>query len=308
MFYSIAFPLAKFTLANSIASNSSNLIKRTADKADIFSVSEISSEVFSDAEDAMGKSGISKDKAAANKEKAESKTERLLFGNEKTSAMSRKESALKREKKASDLNKISKEKQEKKKIIEKSKELIKQNNEFIKSISSDFKAINEEKDILNTKTASAIKENKYKADSSNIYKDRDAKPVKKVLIGTRNASAEEDENKREVPYPHAKGPSPVLITTSEKAQAPTSIKKLSDMLFKPTVVTKAEMMTKEEAASLIENHNRIKSSVLEISKILEQNLEILEKFKEATALDGSEPEKPKELLKYKVIEVTQRKK
>lgn len=92
----------------------------------------------------------------------------------------------------------------------------------------------------------------------------------------------------------------------------TSMKKLSDLFFKSSMMTKNEILTKEDSAALIDSNNKIKSIMGQLQKLFDTNSTILNKFLDG-GKDGMEPQteekdKPKDVLKYQVIEVTEKQK
>lgn len=101
------------------------------------------------------------------------------------------------------------------------------------------------------------------------------------------------------------------ITEKEAEKQPLNpIKKLSDLLFKSSIVTKSEILTKEDAAILIENNDKIKNIALQLQKIFDSNENILNKFivGNKNGVETPVEEKPKDFLKYRVIEITEKKK
>ncbi|KAI5180828.1 hypothetical protein PAEPH01_2762, partial [Pancytospora epiphaga] len=89
------------------------------------------------------------------------------------------------------------------------------------------------------------------------------------------------------------------------------IKKLTDLLFKSSVVTKNDMLTSKESATLLENNVKIKNMMTQLQKIYEMNEGILKRFinnQEEQPLPYHSIEKPKDVMKYQVIEVTEKNK
>ena len=110
------------------------------------------------------------------------------------------------------------------------------------------------------------------------------------------------KGKAAAPRKAAAAADPAVPPSSE-----SKIKALSNILFKSSIVTKSDTLVKEDAATLIENNNKLKALASQIPILLEQNNNIYKKFIESK--DGLEPAegKPKreDVMKYHVIEVTE---
>lgn len=171
-------------------------------------------------------------------------------------------------------------------IIEASKELLKKNNEFIETVEKKLNNI----DQLKSESIKEKKIEKTKPENKNEGQERSTLP--------------DVESKSTYPFTHI--PSPFI----EKQSTQNSpIKKISDLLFKSTIVTKNEILNKDDSAVLIENNNKIKSIIGQLQKILDTSIAILNKFREDKDTQDLSPqkEKPKDVMKYQVIEVTENK-
>lgn len=116
--------------------------------------------------------------------------------------------------------------------------------------------------------------------------------------GTDRASSQQPDI-----YPLSAGPLP--------ASNGGPIKKLTDLFFKSAIVTKNEILSKENSAALIESSNKIRSIIQQLQKIYDTQIGILKMFldgKENPGIPYEENEKPKDVMKYQVIEVTEKKK
>lgn len=179
----------------------------------------------------------------------------------------------------------SKPNKKQKDFIAASKELLKKNNEFIESIE---KNLNSEKKL------------KDSIESKKIKKD----PIENhTNIKKQPAPTNESESKK----PHNFSPPSPILERSILKNNP--IRKISDLLFKSTIVTKSDILSKEDAAVMIDNNNKIKSIIGQLQKIQDSNTALLKKFQENTTAEDNSvtKDKPKDLIKYQVIEVTDNK-
>lgn len=180
----------------------------------------------------------------------------------------------------------SKSNKKQKDFIAASKELLKKNNEFIESIE---KNLNSEKKLVDS-----IDSKKVKHEPAEIHSNIKQPPV----------SANDSENKK---FNNFAPPLPIAERSILKNDSP--MRKISDILFKSTIVTKSDILTKEDAATMIENNNKIKSIIGQLQKIQDSNLTLLKKFQENSMIEENTlpKDKPKDLIKYQVIEVTDNK-
>lgn len=177
-------------------------------------------------------------------------------------------------------------------IIKNSKELIKKNTELIKNM---------EDNLRQSKTENVPGSPEEGAEMP----DGDKKTAK-----AETAGAADTEQKTNSPSKQD------AATSADKSVLPvhkdekSSMQKLSDLFFRPSIRTKSEILSKEDAAVLVDNSNKIKSILGQLQKVYEATSLILAKFIDEKP-DGLEPtfstdaQKPKEVMKYQVIEVTE---
>ncbi|OQS55492.1 hypothetical protein EHP00_1870 [Ecytonucleospora hepatopenaei] len=140
--------------------------------------------------------------------------------------------------------------------------------------------------------------------------DKDGKKNKSI-----NSKEKENASKKDKEDDGEK----IIIVKETKNEKPTEQKEngenkpvekekegnLSDIMFAPTTKTKEEILRKKDSLKLIENQIKFKKIVNQMNVMIEENNEILEKFKENTPLDKEKKEdEARDITKYKVIELT----
>lgn len=105
--------------------------------------------------------------------------------------------------------------------------------------------------------------------------------------------------------------STVATSSNKPPTMPESpVRKLTDIFFKSAVATKQGILTSADAEILFENINKLKSLKAQLERIYESEMSILNKFvvgKDPQTSGFNEQEKPKDVMKYQVIEVTDKK-
>lgn len=236
-------------------------------------------------------------------------------------------------------------------LIKKSKDLLKKNNKLIKNIEKDLKKFEKDSKNLKKENSTAslpkktsmadarptkagpAKVSSAESGPASIGPAKAAKEEAPAPATTPTASKPAEKAATETASPvSGKSPAsnvPIVVPLSFKINATSppasplsnaaepknnsgSIKKLSDLFFKSAILTKNEILTKEDSSVLIENSNKIKSIIGQLQRIHDTTSAILNKFLDgknigSLSYDGAE-EKPKDVLKYKVIEVTENKK
>ncbi|KAI4293109.1 hypothetical protein PAPHI01_2383 [Pancytospora philotis] len=136
--------------------------------------------------------------------------------------------------------------------------------------------------------------------------------INKVKISTKNVAGTKERS--ESP---AASPAPELLMANSEAPAgpapmvDTPMKKLTDLFFRPAIVTKTGILSKEDAQTLIMNNNKLKSLIAQFDRIYSSTMPILKNFLEGHDNQGipyEAEELPKDVMKYQVIEVTEKQK
>lgn len=130
-------------------------------------------------------------------------------------------------------------------------------------------------------------------EKSDEAKKDDGKSEKIIIVKqTTNTENKEDEKNKK-------------IEDTTKHEQPEG-SNLSDIMFTPTIKTKEEILRKKDSVKLLENQIKMKKLVHQMNILVEENDEILSKFKENTKdeLEHNNGEKARDITKYKVIEVT----
>lgn len=188
-------------------------------------------------------------------------------------------------------------------ILETGKELIKKNNELIKNIEKSWKKINAIDDFKKLDENLKDKVMKKKDEPTAVSKEKNV--TQKITV-EKNQKQNDTQTDIIIGNTTEKNTFTIL---NKKETSP--IKKLSNLLFKSSLITKSELLNKEDAAVLIENNDKLKTLIGQLQKIFDTNTNILNKFidgeKEGMESQVETKEKPKDLLKYQVIEITEKK-
>lgn len=167
---------------------------------------------------------------------------------------------------------------------------VSKNRDIHDVVVSDKSASEKSKSVsLSSKDSSSNKKNESN-EVSNVKSDKDSSKTSTIPSRETISSKDKEAN-------------PVV-------QSP-SIRNISDILFKSSLMTKTGVLEKNESATLIENNNKIKSVIAQLQKILDANNVILKKFSDEKILESTTEENknaPQEVLNYQVIEVTDEKK
>lgn len=83
---------------------------------------------------------------------------------------------------------------------------------------------------------------------------------------------------------------------------------LSDLLFKSSVITKDGILTKEHSEQLLESNKKLKGIISQLSKIIDNQETILNKFVENKLDEQGKKNVPQDVMNLKLIEVTEAKK
>lgn len=195
-------------------------------------------------------------------------------------------------------------------LIKTGRELIRKNTELIKNIENGLKTIennsrsnHEEGGDPNIKS-----ETKDLPDNGNVSNAKKEINAMGELDNKKGSNNIINPNTDVSKLPDINAPSSNSISTNNIT---SPIKKLSDLFFKSSISTKNDILTKEDSVVLIENNNKIESIMGQLRKISDSNTIILKKFlegKSATEEHYDQPEAPKDVFKYHVIEVTGNKK
>ncbi|ORD93270.1 hypothetical protein ECANGB1_404 [Enterospora canceri] len=81
---------------------------------------------------------------------------------------------------------------------------------------------------------------------------------------------------------------------------------LSNIMFSSTIKTKEEILRSKDSLKLMENNNKIRKIIAQLKIITDENEKILDAFRANVDEKREEEDKPKDVMKYKVIEVTEK--